>query len=74
MSYIVYWDCESQCELDRWTGPAGGAGMVAWVDSHEIFGGGNYNYYECPEGFKIVTVIGRDPKGLNKLKILLEEE
>jgi len=51
-TYFVLWDCECQCELMR--------GSEEEVIKHaNMFGGGNYNIYECLEDHKIIKVESR---------------
>ena len=65
---IVYWDSECQCELWRGTQQE-----LEEIDL-DIFGGGNYNLYPCPDGMKIVKVEGRHQTDNGKLRIVLEQE
>jgi|APSaa5957512622_1039677.scaffolds.fasta_scaffold277319_1 hypothetical protein len=76
-TYVVYWDSSCQCELTRFTGQVTCTeGFTPefrfWEGSLDVFGGGNYNYYTCLTGYKIVRVEPRDNAG-GKLKIVLEE-
>ena len=78
-TYIVYFDNECQCELTRFEGKTHlDVGRTfefqAWLDSHESFGGGNYNYYSCVTGWKLTKVTPRNEETGEKMTLTLEEE
>ena len=80
-AYFVYFDSECQCELARFYGPRHNENTgdftpeyKEWIDSHDLLGGGNYNYYHCLKGLKIVKVQPRSKETGNKLVFTLEEE